>query len=109
MTEPSGCSPSRSFSMPVLKIPPYLEKYREMNGYRYPYVKNGFDHGGLKILSRSASKEIQSWYLQRDAKSAGVNIEQCGTGDVAEPYKIEALDQAALRFEPLLVLQICFP
>lgn len=84
--------------MPFLEIPAHLAGNRGMNGSSYPHLKNGFDYGDPRVMPRSASKEIQSWYLQRDAKSAGVNIEQCGASNFTEPYKIEALDHAALRY-----------
>jgi len=43
------------------------------------------------------SKELDSWYQQREAKSNLINLTEFGPGDVTEPYKIEALDHAALR------------
>ena len=50
------------------------------------------------VLQGKVNKEVENWYQQRDSKSTEVDLTQVGLNEIAEPYKIEALDQAALRY-----------
>ena len=85
----------RSLSVSTIESP----KLRLHNGCysRYPHLYNCFANGDIFNIPGRVSKEMEAWYQQRDSMSARVNVSHCGVNDVIEPYRLEALDHAALR------------
>ena len=97
ITEPPGRYSFRSKSVASIDV------HREFNNFcrrdaLFSRLANGaFINKDAMAAHCRLSKELETWYQQRESKSNEVKLSEFGPGYVTEPYKIEALDHAALR------------
>ena len=96
--EPPGRHSFRSNSVASIEVYKGLNNYYRRDAFFSRLANGAFINKEAMAAHCRLSKELELWYKQRESKSNEIDLDEFGPQDATEPYKIEALDHAALRY-----------